>query len=87
MTQRDADGKKAFRNDRIIALPIEDKRYDDVKQLEKMMRTELEQFFIVVSSMTHKDVTVEGWDGPKKAERLVEDAAQRYVRGAKRAQG
>jgi inorganic pyrophosphatase len=84
VTQRRGDGSsKRIRNDRLITVPADDKRFDDVGQIDKRTRAELEQFFITVSEMTHKKVAVEGWDGPKKAEELVEGAAQKYVRGAK----
>lgn len=79
MSQR--DGRHRLRNDRVIALPIGDERYDHVGQLTARMRLELETFFVKVSEMTKKDVRIEGWDGPKKALRAIEDAAQAYVRG------
>src|SRR5215813_9888163 len=49
LTQR--EGKKADRkrNDRIIAVPAEDLRYKNVRQLAKRVREELEQFFIAAS--------------------------------------
>jgi inorganic pyrophosphatase len=80
VSQRESGGKRV-QNDRIIAVPSSDDRYDDVRDFKKRMRLELENFFVVVSSLTHKDVVIEGWDGPKKASRLVESAAQSYVRG------
>lgn len=81
VSQRET-GKKRVQNDRIIAVPSNDERYDDVRDFKKRMRMELENFFVTVSSMIHKDVVVEGWDGPKKARRLVEAAAESYVRGS-----
>jgi inorganic pyrophosphatase len=81
MTQREPKTKKRVRNDRVIAVPTEDERYEDVRELPKRVRQELEQFFITTSSMSHKDVKVEGWDGPKSAMAAVDEAAHAYVRG------
>jgi len=79
VTQR--EGRKRLENDRIIAVPEGDERYRHVEELTPRMRLELEKFFVTVSSMTKKDVRVVGWDGPKKALRAVDDAAQAYIRG------
>jgi len=82
VAQREREsGEKRVRNDRIIAVPSNDDRYDDVRDFTKQMRRELENFFVTVSSMVNKDVVIEGWGGPKKARRLVEAATQSYVRG------
>jgi inorganic pyrophosphatase len=78
--QRDKGGK-LVRNDRVIGVPADDKRYDDVRHLPKRTREELEQFFVTVAEMTHKDVEVQGWDGPKKAVHAIDAAVQAYVRG------
>lgn len=80
LTQR--DGKKAARerNDRVIAVPAEDQRYEDVSALPKRVRRELEQFFITVSAMSDKQVAVDGWEGPKAARKLIKAAADKYVR-------
>jgi len=74
-------GEDGERNDRIIALPAEDERYEDVKELPRRVRQELEHFFIITSEMTNKKVLVQGWEGPEFANKLVDKAAHRYVRG------
>jgi len=79
VTQR--DGRRRIRNDRVIAVPAADDRFDHVSQLSSRARLELEAFFVTVSEMTKKDVRIEGWDGPKKALRAIEDAASAYTRG------
>jgi inorganic pyrophosphatase len=81
MTQKEPE-KKRERNDRVILLPTRDPRYDDVKELPKRVRKELEQFFVTTSEMTDKDVSIEGWEGPEAAEKLVDEAARQYVRRA-----
>jgi inorganic pyrophosphatase len=45
------------------------------------VREELETFFVTVIEMTHKKVTIEGWEGPKAAEKLIDEAARHYIRG------
>ena len=50
-------------------------------QLTKRTREELEQFFVTVSCMTKKSVRIDGWDGPKKAQQRVDEAAREYIRG------
>jgi inorganic pyrophosphatase len=81
MRQRDKKGP-SVRNDRIIAVPCEDPRYRDVHDLPKRVRQELETFFITVTEMTDKKVTIEGWEGPASAEKVIDKAAKRYISGA-----
>jgi inorganic pyrophosphatase len=80
LTQKENGGKR-LHNDRIIGLPAEDERYASVRDLPKRVRDELEQFFITTSEMSKKDVSIEGWDGPSAAEKLIDKAANDYVRG------
>jgi inorganic pyrophosphatase len=80
MTQK-GDGPGRERNDRIIGVPAEDERYDHVDQLGKRVRGELEQFFVTAARMTKKKIVIEGWEGPRAAEALIEKAARAYVRG------
>ncbi len=77
-------GEKAEANDRIIAVPKDDERYSNVNELPKRMRVELEEFFVAVVTMTDKKVRIEGWDGPKVAEKLIDRAASRYIRGGQK---
>lgn len=81
LVQRDGKTKgRAERNDRIIAVPGDDPRYDTVKDLPKRVRQELEEFFITASRMADKKVTVEGWDGPRAARAAIAKAADDYIR-------
>ncbi len=80
LTQREGKHSPRERNDRIIAVPADDLRYEKVSQLPKRVRHELEQFFVTASAMTNKHVAIEGWDGPKAAAKAIDAAAARYVR-------
>ena len=84
MTQKDKKEKRE-RNDRIIGAPVEDPRVNDVRDLPKRVREELEQFFVTVIEMTDKTVHIEGWEGPASAEKLIDKAAHRYIRGGLKA--
>jgi len=79
--QRDTKRSARVRNDRVIVVPADDKRYRHVRELPKRVREELEEFFVKTSSMTKKEVSVEGWDGPRMAEKLINKAATAYIRG------
>jgi inorganic pyrophosphatase len=81
VTQREKKKGPREHNDRIIAVPADDPRYAHVDDLPKRIREELEQFFISAVMMTAKQVTVEGWSGPRAAMKLVEQAARRYISG------
>jgi inorganic pyrophosphatase len=75
------DGKKgALRNDRVIAVPVEDRRFKHVHDLAPRVVEELEQFFVTASKMAGKHVTIEGWEGPKTASETILEAAEKYVR-------
>lgn len=69
------DGKWVS-NDRVIAVPANDPRFEHVDDLGKRTRRELEQFFLTVVGMTDKVVRMHGWKGPKHANALI-DAASR----------
>lgn len=83
LVQKDK-GKKRVHNDRIIAVPGDDPRYEDVSDLPERVRDELAQFFVTASLMSGKKVDVKGWSGAKAAERLVDETARAYERGAKK---
>ncbi len=83
MTQREKGNPKKIRNDRIIVVPTDDDRYDDVDDLPARVREHLQQFFVTASSLTDKKVTIERSEKAKEATRLVRKAAVAYMeRGA-----
>jgi inorganic pyrophosphatase len=82
LTQKN-NGDKRERNDRVILVPAEDPRFDDVKDLNKSVRKELEQFFVTMTELTDKQVTIEGWEGPASAEEIIDKAALKHTRRAR----
>lgn len=83
ITQREKGkhGGRRIHNDRVIAVPAADPRYSHAEDLPQRVRAELEQFFVIATEMTKKRVRVEGWGGPRAAEKLLDQAARRYVAG------
>ena len=84
MTQKEEENDERVRNDRVIAVPVEDHRFEHVDDLSKRIRHELEQFFETAALMTKKKVHIEGWHGPKSAREAIEEAAKKYVKGGRR---
>ena len=80
LKQKDDGEKDEVRNDRVIAVPVEDRRFKHVHDLAPRVVEELEQFFLTASKMAGKRVTVEGWEGPKAASETILLAAEKYVR-------
>ena len=80
LTQREGKNSDREQNDRVIAVPADDPRYEKVSQLPKRVRKELEQFFVTAAAMTNKRVTIDGWDGPKAAAKAIDEAAGKYLR-------
>jgi inorganic pyrophosphatase len=80
LVEKDKGGPRQ-RNDRIIVVPADEKRWDDATALEKRVRQELGQFFLNVVVMTGKKVRVEGWEGPKAAQAIIDKAVKAYDRG------
>lgn len=79
LVQRTKKGPRE-RNDRIIAVPVNDPRSAHVRDLPKRLRDELEEFFVAVTRLGDKTVTIEGWQGPKAAAAVIEEAAKEYAR-------
>jgi inorganic pyrophosphatase len=81
LKQRDGKKGKVEANDRVIAVPAEDPRFDHFSDLPKRVRSELEEFFVTASRMSQKKVSIEGWDGPGPARKAILAAAEQYIRG------
>jgi inorganic pyrophosphatase len=74
-------GKHAIRNDRIIAVPRDSHREqaaEDVRDLPKQVRSEIEKFFVATDELENKELKFLGWKGPKAGGRLIEKAAKQF---------
>ena len=74
--QLEQDGKKGReRNDRLMAVPVDDPRIADgardIVDMPQRMREEIEQFFLSTTFFTQKNAKCRGWKGRKTAEKLV----------------
>ena len=74
-------GDRKERNDRLFAVPVEAPRedgIDDVLDLPKRLRKELESFFLATAALEEKELRFLGWKGPKEARALLEHAIARH---------
>jgi inorganic pyrophosphatase len=77
----DLEGGKKTPNPRLFAVPLHANRehaIDDVRRLSERIREELERFFEQTAALERKQVECVGWQGPKRASELLEEAAHRY---------
>ena len=65
-------GEPREENDRLIVAPLEHAAHRRLSDVAKHMRKEIEAFFVASARFSGKDVTLEGWSGRKKAERIVD---------------
>jgi inorganic pyrophosphatase len=71
------------RNDRLIAVPVEARRYDrvrDVGDLSSRLRKELETFFLASTALEGKDLKVLGWSDASAAMALIKPRSRRSIR-------
>ena len=69
--QKDKDGGKRIRNDRIIARPVDARRETS---LLSRARRELEQFFLAAVALEDKDPKILGWDDEQAALELIRES-------------
>jgi len=74
LTEKTESRKRRIRNDRIIAVPVDDARLKGIRGLSRRVRTELEHFFLAVTALEGKEAHVEGWAGLPEAQKLIRDA-------------
>jgi inorganic pyrophosphatase len=75
------------RNDRLAALPVTAPRYADILSVDDLphrVRLDLEHFFKAAVVFENKDLTLIGWAGPSAAAELVDAAARRAQRSARK---
>ena len=76
--------KREQRNDRVIAVPVNshaEQDLDDVRQISKQLREELEKFFVATAELQSKTLDCLGWKGPKQALRLIKASARKFETG------
>lgn len=73
--------QRVKRNDRVIVVPIDEKRradVADVRELPDRVLEELEEFFRASIVLTRKAITLCGWAGAAEARRIVVSAGRAY---------
>lgn len=71
------------RNDRIVVVPIDEKRRADVADVNEVpgrVLSELEEFFRASIALTEKVIRFRGWAGATEARKIVLAAGSRYSR-------
>ena len=80
-------GKKAIRNDRLIAVPRDshrEKSEKDACDLPKQVRTEIEKFFVATDELEDKELKFLGWKGPGAGKKLIDGATKSGKSGKRR---
>jgi inorganic pyrophosphatase len=82
LDQKDEEGKKKGRerNDRLVAVPIKAKRFEEIENPDDFsdrLREEIERFFLNTTFFSAKEPRVIGWKGPKYAKKKVREAMKR----------
>jgi inorganic pyrophosphatase len=75
------NGKGRQRNDRVIAAPAGSGRSQEiqhVRELDRRLREELEQFFVSATFFEGKNPKILGWKGPKTAHQLIAQARKQF---------
>ena len=73
-----ADGKKE-RNDRLFVVPDRspfEGDLEDIRQLPKRAKCELEEFFLATDALEDKKLEFLGWEGPAKAKKIIKKLAR-----------
>jgi inorganic pyrophosphatase len=76
---------RTLRNDRLFLVPVEgcnDRDCHDVRDMSAGFRQELEHFFVAAVANTGKKLKMLGWQGPKRARRLIETGARKFQQQA-----
>ena len=68
-------------DDKVIAVPIDDPRWDDVKDLEDINKhtlKEMEHFFLTYKKIQEKSVEISGFEGVEKAKEAISRGIEMY---------
>ncbi len=66
---------------KLLAVPVEDPRFDHVKSLEDVSEhtlKEISHFFERYKDLQGKKTEIGAWEGPEKASQLVDECVNRY---------
>jgi inorganic pyrophosphatase len=69
------------RDEKIIAVPVEDPRFSEVKDIENVNQhtlREIEHFFTTYKNLQNKEVVINGFDGKKVAEEAFNESIELY---------
>ncbi len=69
------------RDEKIIAVPVDDPRFDSVRELEDVNKhtlLEMEHFFTTYKKLQNKEVEVNGFSGREEAEKAFEEGLKLY---------
>ncbi|MBX4200072.1 inorganic diphosphatase [Candidatus Parcubacteria bacterium] len=69
------------KDEKIIAVPVDDPRFNDTKDLEDINKhtlKEIEHFFITYKKLQNKEVVINGTDGRLEAEKAFEEGLALY---------
>lgn len=69
------------RDEKLLAVPVNDPRFDHVNQLEDMpehVLKEIAHFFRVYKDLENKETIIEGWEDADKAAKLIDECIARF---------
>ncbi|MEA1925682.1 MAG: inorganic diphosphatase [Patescibacteria group bacterium] len=68
-------------DDKIIAVPVEDPRWDDIQNIEDINKhtvKEIQHFFETYKTIEKKEIKIGGFEGKEAAEKAVEKSVKLY---------
>ena len=78
LRMRDAKGE----DDKIVCIPLDDPQWDhveDVGDLPRQLRDEIQHFFKIYKDLEGETVEVEDWHGRERALEVIEESRARYA--------
>lgn len=71
------------KDDKIIAVPIDDPRFDDIKDLDDInphTLKEMEHFYSTYKKLQDKEVAVNGFKGREEAQKIFDEGLELYTK-------
>lgn len=68
-------------DEKLLAVPAEDPRFNDIHGLEDMPKhvlDEIAHFFKVYKDLENKETNIGDWEGPEKASQVIDESLKRY---------